>query len=122
MKRDLELVRDILAKVEELPYDGSPHSISLEGRSQEEIAYHVLLLNEAGLIEARDFSLGLSGDVDWRPKRLTYTGHEFLDNVRSNKVWEAAKNWASSNTGGALTVEAIKLAIPEILKRFIQGE
>jgi len=118
MKRDMELVREILLKVEESPYDGGFHDVEIEGRSHQEIAYHVMILHEARLIEA--INLTTMDGIDWKPRRLTYAGHEFLDAARSNKVWEAAKSWISSTTG-TLTIEGLKMALPEVTKRLIQG-
>jgi hypothetical protein len=46
-----------------------------------------MLLKEAGLIDAIDVSKGAN---DWKPKRLTWEGHEFLDAARDNKRWEKA--------------------------------
>src|SRR5580658_3094256 len=115
MKRDMELVREILVRVEELPLGGI-HHISVEGYSREEIVYHVMLLDEAGLIEAEDCS---SNDgIDWLPRRLTYAGHEFLDSARSTKVWQEAKSWMLKTTG-VLTIEGLKLALPEVTKRLM---
>jgi len=45
MKRDMDLAREILAKVEELPYDGGFHNIAVNGRTPDEITYHVMLLH-----------------------------------------------------------------------------
>jgi hypothetical protein len=118
MKRDMELVREILLKVEKAPYDGRFHDIEVEGRSHQEIAYHVMILHEARLLEATNRKT--HHGIDWKPKRLTYAGHEFLDAARSSKVWEAAKSWLSSTTG-TLTIEGLKTALPEVTKRIIQG-
>ena len=40
MKLDTDLVRQVLLKVEECPYDGRFHDVTIEGRTQEEITYH----------------------------------------------------------------------------------
>lgn len=77
MKRDMDLVREILMKIEDLPHTCGFHTIAVEGRHKGEISYHVLLLHEAGLIEAQN--LTSQDGVDWKPKRLTYAGHEFLE-------------------------------------------
>ncbi len=90
MKLDPDLVRQILLKVEEFPFDGSFHDVEIEGRTEDEITYHVMLLHEAGLLEALDLS-SHSG-VCWKPKRLTYNGHQFLDAARSDTVWQKAKS------------------------------
>ena len=118
MKLDTDLVRQILLMVEEFPFDGSFHDVEIEGRTEDEISYHVMLLDEAGLLEAVDLST-LSG-VCWKPNRLTYDGHQFLDAARSDTVWQKAKTWTTKATG-TLTLEGLKLALPHVLKALIQG-
>ena len=118
MKLDPDLVRQILLKVEEFPFDGSFHDVEIEGRMENEISYHVMLLHEAGLIEALDLS---SHDgVCWKAKRLTYNGHQFLDAARSDTVWQKAKSWTLKTTG-TLTLEGPKLALPHVIKVLIHG-
>src|ERR1017187_824900 len=118
MKLDTDLARQILVKVEEFPFDGSFHDVEIEGRTENEISYHVMLLHEAGLIEALDLST-LSG-VCWKPTRLTYDGHQFLDAARSYTVWQKAKSWTMKATG-TLTLDGLKLALPHVVKALIQG-
>ena len=114
MKRDMELVREILLKVEEMPFDGAFHDICIEGRSPKAISYHVMLLHEAGFIEAMDLG------VCWKPIRLTYSGHEFLDAARSDAVWDKAKTAVVERTG-VLTLEGLKVALPMVVKDLIAG-
>jgi hypothetical protein len=86
--------------------------------TQDEITYHVMLLHEAGFIEAQDLST-LQG-ICWKPTRLTYSGHQFLDAARSDTVWQKAKSWALKTTG-TLTLEGLKVALPHVVKALIQG-
>lgn len=89
MRLNADLVREILRGIEEFPSYGRLIDLSIEDHSDDEITYHVMLLNEAGLIEALDLS---SHDgICWKPTRLTYSGHEFLDAARSDTVWAKAK-------------------------------
>jgi hypothetical protein len=117
MKRDMDLVREILLKIEEFPFDGRFHDVTVDGHTAGEINYHVLLLHEAGFIEALDLS-SLSG-ICWKPTRLTYSGHEFLDAARSDTVWQKAKAWTLKSTG-TLTLEGLKLALPHVVKALIE--
>lgn len=108
MKRDMDLARKILLQLEEVPYRGGAQRVALEGYSDDEVSYHVLLLREAGLVEALDFS---SHDgVCWVPTRLTWEGHEFLDAARSSKLWEAAKQHLLK-TFGVITLEGLKAVL-----------
>jgi hypothetical protein len=77
-------------------------TLEIEGRTRNELAYHTLLLKEAGFIEAQDLChMGPDG-FDWRPKRLTYRGHELLEVIREKEIWQLTKDAAKK--GG---VEAI---------------
>lgn len=118
MKRDMDLVRDILLAVEDLPFDGRFHEIDVDRRSQNEISYHVMLLHKAGLLEAIDLST--HDGVCWRPKTLTYMGHEFIDAARSDNVWSKAKSLLLSTTG-TLTIEGLKSALPIVVQRLLAG-
>ena len=116
MRRDMDLVRQILLKMEAMPTSGGWHDIHIEGHSEEEIVYHVQLMHEAGLIEAIDLS---SHDgIAWRPKRITYVGHEFLDAARNDGVWNKAKDRVITATG-SLTLEGLKTALAEVVKSLL---
>jgi|SRR5208282_691155 len=118
MRLNHDLVREILQKIGELPFDGGFHDIQIEGRSEEEISYHVMQLANGGLIEAVDLS-SMDG-VCWQPKHLTYAGEEFLAAAESNEVWEKAKSivWQGTKT---VTLEGLKLALPVAMKMLIRG-
>ena len=118
MKLDPDLVRQVLLKVEEFPFDGAFHDVEIEGRTENEISYHIMLLNEAGLLEALDLST--HSGVCWKPTRLTYDGHQFLDAARNDTVYQKAKSWTLKTTG-TLTLEGLKFALPHVIKALIQG-
>ncbi|QHG68240.1 DUF2513 domain-containing protein [Pseudomonas putida] len=66
MRLNKELVREILLAVE--ASEKSPRSwinLSSEGHGEEVIAYHVMLLDEAGLLVGQDLSS--MSRFDWRP-------------------------------------------------------
>jgi predicted transcriptional regulator len=105
MKRDMELVRQILIAIEEQSAETSRSRLSIEGYSKEVINYHIMLLKEAGLIEAR----GTHGTstTSWTPTRLTWAGHEFLDAARNESVWNNTKE-VVKDKGGAIPFEVLK--------------
>ena len=96
MKRDMDLVRPILLRIEESNNDSrlGINDLEIPGYSSAEVSYHVMILNEAGLIETYHLST-MANDI-WRPKRLTWSGHEFLDAARNDSIWKKAKEKASS--------------------------
>ena len=83
MKRNMELVRELLLRVEADEGFGSLAS----KYSQEEIVGHVEILLDAKLLEGKVYH-DLSGDPGSAYiQRLTWAGHEFLDNARNDTVW-----------------------------------
>jgi Hypothetical protein (DUF2513) len=118
MKRDMDLMRQILFEVEKWPFTGSFDTVLIANRSDQEVSYHVYLLADAGLIEAVDAS-SHSGPR-WYPKHLTYEGHEFLDAARQDTIWAKAKETVTKSTG-TLTLEALKMALSVMMHTAITG-
>ena len=115
MKRDMDLARQILLVVEKTPYQGdSGFSLTPRDATAEELDYHVMLLHEAGLIEA----IGRThfGTTEWRIKRLTWQGHEFLDAARDQNRWNQAKKTVSEK-GGSLTFDVLKAVLAQLARQ-----
>jgi Hypothetical protein (DUF2513) len=106
MKRDMDLARKILEQVEEK--DDGEHQITLEipEYPTNQVHYNVKLLKQHGLLEAIDCST-FEG-AHWMPVSLTWEGHEFLDAIRNDTVWQKVKE-AVKEQGGSITFEALKL-------------
>lgn len=91
MKRDMDLVREILKSLNEFEHGFAPRELEIEGFTQEQVGYHCLLLHEAGLIEAAESTCISDLSPSAIPVRLTWQGHEFIDNAANEKVWGQAK-------------------------------
>ncbi len=115
MKRDMDLIREILLEVEKCPSLGGCR-IEIPGHSQEEGYYNAQLAQEAGLIDARF----VPGSTDFHVFRLTYAGHEFLEAARNDTLWTKAKETVIRNTG-ALTLEGLKTALPILIRKALGG-
>jgi hypothetical protein len=101
MKRDWDVVRDVLIQIES-GNDGK----STFGDSKYPIATgHAFLLRDAGFIQAIDAST-YSGRALIHPS-LTWTGHDLLDTLRSKTLWERVKKIAKEK-GIELTFDAVK--------------
>ena len=95
MKRDMELVRELLLYFEAKP---DPHmmrsdEIELPAYAPQNVHYHVVLMCEAGLLtcERSESSTTPSRLVDAFPFGLSWAGHEFLDAARSETLWSQAR-------------------------------
>ncbi len=92
MKRDMDLVRQLLLQIEQ---NGSPalsNVPSMEGFDNDDVVHHVTLLRQAGLVKAIDAS-SFDG-VDYLQIEMTWQGHEFLDDVRDPEIWKKTKEGA----------------------------
>ena len=89
MKLNLDCIRAILLKLEELPYGESYSSVNFGGLcstySQEDIDYSIKKLTEAHFIET-DVS-EFSDESYTYILDITYEGHQFLANIRDNTIW-----------------------------------
>lgn len=104
MKLEKELVRGILLAVES--HEGSVYEavpLAFDDFSDRHVAYHVMLLCEAGYLVGEDLSC-MGSDLEWEAQRLTYAGHEFLDTIRDAEVWRRTKDAAGKVGGASLQV------------------
>lgn len=106
MKRDMDLIRAILMKIEDQSAGEDVQDLSDLGRDQVTLAEHVWLLKQGGMIEAifpgDSPSLGR-----FIIQRLTPDGHDFVAQARQSALWERAKDTATKAGVGA-TVDVMK--------------
>ena len=115
MKRDMDLIRELLLEVEKCPsLNGC--AIKIPGRSPEDLCYNAKQAQDAGLIDARF----LPGSTEFHVIRLTYEGHEFLEAARNDTLWAKAKESVIRNTG-VLTLEGLKTALPILIRKALGG-
>lgn len=118
MKRDMDLIREILLQVEARPTAQSIDLVELPGRNQEEISYHVKLLADAGYIDAYDLRTLGPGGFKYAPSSLTNEGHDFLDAARNNTVWKRAKE-KLSEIGGSAPLDVVRGILTTTLKEIL---
>lgn len=109
MRRDLDLVRKILMYYEEKDVDGMDRTIEMEGYSESLINYHLLLMDEAGLLRCeRSISSSTpSRVIKVYPFSLTWSGHEFLSSAKNEGLWGKAKS-LSLDKAGILSFDIMK--------------
>src|SRR4030042_5078552 len=107
MKRNLDLVRKLLLYFEEKPDDKVERCPPIEGYSSLEIKYHLLLMDEAGLLRCEREVKSTGRTIYVLPMSLTWQGHEFLEAARNNDIWRRAKTIVYEKSG-ALSFEMLK--------------
>lgn len=111
MKRDLDLIRQILLQAErEPPPRGEIPDVEIEGRSAEEVTQHVRLLEDAGFVKA-GYVMGPKASI----YEITWQGYDYLDSIRDDSVWKRVKD-KMAEVGGTVPLEVVKALGTRILK------
>ena len=118
MKRDMELVRKILFALE-----SSQQNAAFEGYDDDTVKYHKALVIEAGLADGSSLKSGTGNrevPAAVMLTRLTWSGHEFLDTVRSDTVWAKTKQTFASK-GLDMTLDLVKSVASNIAAGLIRS-
>lgn len=113
MTRDMDLLRQILLKVEGYnnPYPNLD-PLSIDGYEWPAIAEHIKLLTESAYLDSMEMDYGLC------PTRLTMKGHDFLDSIRNDTVWNKVKEQVKEK-GGGFTMEILKALATQALSHLL---
>lgn len=115
MRRDMDLLRAILLAVEENPDPYELVTPKIEEHDELEVCHHIALLADAGLVTARDRSA--IGVYYWSAGHLTWAGHEFLDLVRNDALWDEIKRRVHEASDGLAFSELLEEARHEVRRR-----
>ena len=104
MTRDMELVRQLLMQVADDPkYNGRAkwhvhaEDFSKDGFTYDQIDYHFGLLIDAGFLVGEPM-----GSPGYIISKVSWEGHEFLDDTRDPDIWEKTKDRAQKVAGVGL--------------------
>ena len=121
MKRNWDTIRTLLTKVEEctLPTD-MVRLANFPSEQAAEISYHMALLIEVGLVKGH-MSQTIGPEVkDFAAQRLTWQGHEFIDAIRSDTVWNKTKT-TFLDKGIEMTFDLVKTIATEAATAILKG-
>jgi hypothetical protein len=121
MQRNWDKIREILITLEDMPAEKGSISLSDFPKDEEyEYSYNTELLIEAGLIYGEmEKTIGTHAS-DFLAARLTWEGHEFLDAIHSDNVWEKTKT--SFVKGGlSMTFDLVKTVATDIAASYLKS-
>lgn len=126
MKLDFDCIRDVLLTVEgkteiteRFTYSGIKLNnviSALPQYSPQDVFYTVLKLEEAKLITIYRESGMRRPPNDFAITDITYEGHQYLNSVRDNGVWDKVKSSAKS-----LTIPVVVKLAEKVLLNFLPG-
>lgn len=117
MQRDWDFVRELLTDIEgEVDTFKKHNNTELE----EKYVQHVRMLEQAGFIKGLIAKKAIGGQWTFTQNdpHLTWDGHDLLNTLRSQTVWEKIKE-RSKETGIDLTTDSIKALGAWALKALI---
>lgn len=119
MKRDLDFIRDILLAIE----NDTSGCMAIENFANDEyppaiVSYHLTLLLDADFIEASAINTIGCPYTQFIVNRMTSNGHDYLDSIRSNNVWNKTKD-ALVEVGGSSALETVKTIATSIALKLL---
>ena len=123
MRRDMDLIRLLLLRLEEQSLDDplTPAVIPTadlrpnEYYTAAETEAHLLMLYQAGFIDHGEAAASLYPGA-WVFRSLTWQGQDFLDTVREDEVWSQTKEAAKKVGGFSVAI------IAELAKAIIKAK
>ena len=116
MKRDMDLVRQILLSMESRTDTLTPAPLPFrDDYPAGVVSHHVRLLHEADFIDAVDYT-GVGSPLNWYPRYIKPKGYDFLDDARNPTVWKAAKEKLASH-GSAVSLAVFKTLLASCVKK-----
>lgn len=120
MKRDMELCRKILLEIEEFPTSEKIDNLEIDGYSDEQVSYHCKLLQEAELISDYKVDRFINGTSTFRVGSLTWKGHDYIDKIREDTIWNKTKETIKSK-GLPMIFSVIEHIAAEIIASMTEG-
>ena len=122
MKRDMDLIRELMLKLEAFPIraGGTAHiqpsdeAVTVDGKTTDEIEFHLGLICDADFIDQG----GVSPMVGIGFRKLTWRGYDFLDTVRDPAIWRETKEGAKK--AGGFTVDILLAVGKALIKQKLQ--
>ena len=117
MKRDMDLIRKILINLENQEGPIRASQLDIPETNKEDVIYHAVLMNDAGLIKGKDFTADNYPRVlDVFIERITWEGYDFLDSARNEKIWKEVVKTVGDKVG-TVAFEVFKALLVEVSKK-----
>ena len=121
MKRDMELIRDILLQIQRKE-DLRPGSIEVEGCDPIILGRHLEMLYDAGFVEGIK-SQQIGPEVpSIRITDLSWDGHDFIATLENKSVWGKMKQKFSADELATLPLGVIKAVGSELLLAYAKAK
>ena len=116
MKRDFDLLRSILFRIEEQPANVKITNSTFSDLCEDNflISLHISLLIEQEMIIAQEIPRTRQYLPDYWIIRLTSRGYDYLDSIRNDSIWERTKS-KISQLGESLPIEIVRSIASQLI-------
>ena len=118
MKRDLELIRQLMLAIELKDTRFSAESIEIDGYDLSQINYHLQLLVEAELAVGKVLNYLGSERATIVIEKLSWEGCNFLDDARNESVWQRTMEIVKDK-GGSVSVGVLIQLLASVAKQLV---
>ena len=87
----------ILFKIETEYRSIALYNLNIDGFDLDTVAYHCKILADAGLLDSHEPTYGDDRIYAFSVGSLTWAGHDFLDKIRENTLWNRTKDRIKDN-------------------------
>jgi len=112
----MELVRRLLIAVEEYPLPPTTGDFAMPDENPALVGFHMQLLCDADYIRASGSHPHDQTYPRYVDPQLTWSGHEFIDSIRSDTVWKFIRQKVKAD-GGSVPIEIVKQLANTYLKK-----
>lgn len=119
MRRDMDLIRDMLLSTGDAPAPVDAHTFVDDTHDWDTVVYNLDMIRQAGLAEVR-FGRSAIGVIRATVGPLTWTGNEYVDAIRDKNVWKKVKR-TLAQTVGAATLDTVKALAVKITTDMLMG-
>jgi hypothetical protein len=121
MNRNWDTIKEILTRLEDLTLEENALQLSSFSNDRSaEISYHMVLMIEAGLVNGEMSKVLNRTPHDFFARRLTWQGHEFLDSIRDDNVWQKTKK-SFASSGLSMTIDLVKAVATDIAASLLKS-
>lgn len=124
MKRDMDLVRKLLFRIEETYIPGEKEidisDLQIDGYDSKTISEHLTLMYDAGLLQDMRKKTYITGEMIFGVGNLTNKGYDTLEEFRSDTVWNKTKE-VVQNQGLPVVLDVFKSVASTVISSITEG-
>ena len=114
MKRDMDLVREILLTIESM--ETRYEHLNVPDYPVDSVNHHLDLLISAGIVNG-EMNWTFGGPATPIVESLSWEGYDFLDAIRNESIWSKTKDFMKERDLQGIPIELLKAVATDFAKQ-----